>query len=72
MSASSTRLAELGGSSKLFGLARLIMCLAEVPFFYVSGPLIDRMGVRSVAALAQIAYIARFLYYSVYIGVGHM
>ena len=48
------------------------MCLAEVPFFYVSGPLIDRMGVRSVAALAQIAYIARFLYYSVYIGVGHM
>lgn len=60
-----TRLEELGGSNKLFGLARIIMCLAEVPFFYASGALIERMGVRGVVAMAQIAYIVRFLYYSV-------
>lgn len=60
-----SRLAELGGSNKLIGLARLVMCLAEVPFFYMSGALINRIGTRSVAGLAQAAYAARFLYYSV-------
>lgn len=55
----------MGGSHVLCGLARLIMCLAEVPFFYLSGPLIKRMGVRSVIALAQTAYLTRFIYYSV-------
>lgn len=59
------RLAELGASNKLIGLARLVMCLAEVPFFYMSGPLINRIGTRSVAGLAQAAYAVRFLYYSV-------
>eukprot|EP00904_Undaria_pinnatifida_P013765 jgi/Undpi1/9519/HiC_scaffold_27.g11975.m1 len=59
------RLKELGGSHVLCGLARLIMCLAEVPFFYLSGPLIERMGVRGVIAVAQVAYLTRFIYYSV-------
>lgn len=59
------RLEELGGSHSLCGLARLIMCLAEVPFFYLSGPLIRKLGVRGVIALAQIAYLTRFVYYSV-------
>lgn len=58
------RLEELGGSHLLCGLARLIMCLAEVPFFYLSGPLIRRMGVRGVIALTQLAYLTRFIYYS--------
>ena len=49
----------------LCGLARLIMCLAEVPFFYLSGPLIRRVGVRGVIALTQLAYLTRFIYYSV-------
>lgn len=49
----------------LCGLARLIMCVAEVPFFYLSGPLIRRVGVRGVIALAQLAYLTRFIYYSV-------
>ena len=49
----------------LCGLARLIMCVAEVPFFYLSGPLIRRLGVRAVIALAQLAYLTRFIYYSV-------
>ncbi len=49
----------------LCGLARLIMCVAEVPFFYLSGPLIRRLGVRAVIALTQLAYLTRFIYYSV-------
>ncbi|CAN0360065.1 unnamed protein product [Ectocarpus sp. 8 AP-2014] len=59
------RLEELGGSHVLCGLARLIMCIAEVPFFYLSGPLIRRVGVRGVIALTQVAYLTRFIYYSV-------
>ncbi|CAN0526151.1 unnamed protein product, partial [Ectocarpus sp. 8 AP-2014] len=58
------RLEELGGSHVLCGLARLIMCIAEVPFFYLSGPLIRRVGVRGVIALTQVAYLTRFIYYS--------
>lgn len=61
----SSRLEELGGSRLLCGLARLIMCMAEVPFFYLSGPLIRRVGARGVIALAQLAYLTRFVYYSV-------
>jgi len=60
-----SRLEELGGSHLLCGLARLIMCVAEVPFFYLSGPLIRRLGVRAVIALTQLAYLTRFIYYSV-------
>lgn len=59
------RLEELGGSHVLCGLARLIMCLAEVPFFYLSGPLISLVGVRGVIGLTQLAYLTRFIYYSV-------
>ncbi|CAN0090201.1 unnamed protein product, partial [Ectocarpus sp. 13 AM-2016] len=59
------RLEELGGSRLLCGLARPIMCMAEVPFFYLSGPLIRRAGARGVIALAQLAYLTRFVYYSV-------
>ncbi|CAM9566757.1 unnamed protein product, partial [Laminaria digitata] len=59
------RLQELGGSHTLLGVARLIMCLAEVPCFYISGALIRRLGARGVVALAQVAYLTRFLYYSV-------
>ena len=59
------RLEELGGSHLLCGVARLIMCLAEVPVFYLSGAMIRCMGVRGVIALAQTAYFIRFMYYSV-------
>lgn len=62
---SSPRLEELGGSHVLCGLARLIMCVAEVPFFYLSGPLIRRLGVRGVIGLTQLAYLTRFIYYAV-------
>eukprot|EP00903_Cladosiphon_okamuranus_P010272 g9726.t1 len=59
------RLEELGGSHVLCGLARLIMCVGEVLFFHLSGPLIRRVGVRRVIALAQLAFIIRFVYYSI-------
>eukprot|EP00903_Cladosiphon_okamuranus_P013285 g12384.t2 len=59
------RLEELGGSHVLCGLARLIMCGGEVLLFHLSGPLIRRVGVRRVIALAQLALITRFVYYSV-------
>ncbi len=61
----SSRLEELGASHALCGLARLVMCVAEVPFFYLSGPLIRRVGARGVIALTQLGYLARFAYYSV-------
>lgn len=41
------------------------MCIAEVPFFYLSGALIRLLGVRGVIALTQLAYLVRFIYYSV-------
>lgn len=59
------RLKELGGSHMLIGLTRLAMCLSEVPCFYLSGPLIKRVGVRGAISLAQVAYLTRLIYYSV-------
>lgn len=49
----------------LLGLAGLTMCAAELPFFYLSGPLIRRIGPKNVVALAQIGYLLRLVYYSV-------
>lgn len=59
------RLDELNGSHTLCGLARLIMGISEVPFFYLSGSMIRLLGIRGVIVLAQSAYVVRFLYYSV-------
>ncbi|CAM9242061.1 unnamed protein product, partial [Hapterophycus canaliculatus] len=56
---------DLGGSHVLLGLAGFVMCTAELPFFYLSGPLIQRIGSRNVVALAQVGYLLRFVYYSV-------
>ncbi|CAM9521360.1 unnamed protein product, partial [Scytosiphon promiscuus] len=56
---------DLGGSHVLLGLAGLTMCVAELPFFYLSGPLIRKIGPKNVVALAQIGYILRLVYYSV-------
>lgn len=49
----------------LCGLAQLVMCAAEVPMFYLSGPMIRRTGARGVVTLAQVAFLVRFIYYSV-------
>lgn len=41
------------------------MCLSEVPFFYLSAPMIRKVGVRGVVAITEVAYLVRFIYYSV-------
>ncbi|CAM9442348.1 unnamed protein product [Ectocarpus sp. 13 AM-2016] len=56
---------ELGGSHVLLGLAGVVMCCGEVPFFYFSGSFIRKIGPRNVVALSQIGYIVRLVYYSV-------
>lgn len=71
-SSTTTRLDELGGSHTLLGVSRLVMCLAEMPFFYVSGPMIRHMGARGVIGLSQVAYLTRFLYYSVRVSRGQL
>lgn len=47
------------------GVAKLVMCAAEVPFFFYTGPLVKVLGVRAMVAVAQAAYITRLAYYSV-------
>eukprot|EP01052_Picozoa_sp_SAG31_P039068 SAG31_NODE_5341_length_2599_cov_1.845600_4_plen_162_part_00 len=45
------------------GIARLLTCIAEVPAFRMSGQILKLLGVSGSFALAQVAYIVRFLYY---------
>merc|ERR1711907_146001 len=45
------------------GAARLVMCLAEVPFFRASSAILDKLGVYGTLSLVGSAYAARFLYY---------
>eukprot|EP00752_Nemacystus_decipiens_P014611 g13010.t1 len=53
-------LVELGGPHVLLGLAGLVTSASEVPFFYLSGHLIEKLGAKNVVALAQLGYLARF------------
>jgi len=45
------------------GTARLLTCIAEVPAFRMSGKILEVLGVSGSFALAQAAYIVRFLWY---------
>ena len=45
------------------GAARLVMCAAEVPFFRMSGDILDRLGVYGTLSLVGGAYAIRFCYY---------
>ncbi|CAM9389338.1 unnamed protein product [Discosporangium mesarthrocarpum] len=58
------RLAELGGSDLCFGVARMVMDLSEIPFFFLSTPIIKSMGVRGVMILSHVAYVVRYTYYT--------
>jgi MFS family permease len=58
------RLRQLGGNGLVMGLARLVTCAAEVPMFHVAGKLHKRFGTWAVLAVTQVAYVARFVYYS--------
>lgn len=59
------RLKQLGGSGLVMGVARLTMCLAEVPCFKLSGFLQTKLGTWRLLAITQLAYLIRFCYYSV-------
>ena len=50
-------LTQQGASGTLVGTARLITCVAEVPFFHFSQALLRRCGLLGVLALSQAAYV---------------
>ena len=56
-------LGSMGASGLLMGVARMLTCAAEVPFFRVSGKVLDVLGVSGSIASAQVAYLLRFLWY---------
>jgi hypothetical protein len=53
-----------GAPGVLMGTARMLTCLAEVPFFRVSGKILKVIGVSGSIAAAQVAYVLRFLWYT--------
>jgi hypothetical protein len=57
-------LKELGGSGLLMGIARFITCAAEVPMFQIAGSLQKTYGTWPMIALTQMAFVVRFVYYS--------
>ena len=54
----------LGASSLLLGVSRFITCASELPFFFFSGAIIERIGVRAILLLAMFTYALRLLYYA--------
>lgn len=57
--------AHLGGDSTVMGVARFTTCMAELPFFYYSGELLERLGVGGVLTLGLATYAVRLGYYAV-------
>lgn len=57
-------LSNMGASGVLMGTARLLTCIAEVPAFRMSGRILKVLGVSGSFALAQLAFVARFLWYA--------
>mmetsp|Transcript_8018 Transcript_8018/g.11878 ORF Transcript_8018/g.11878 Transcript_8018/m.11878 type:complete len:420 (+) Transcript_8018:250-1509(+) len=58
------RLKELGAPGVLMGIARFVNCLSEIPFFFYIRPLMERVGIFNLVALAQLGYTLRFATYS--------
>jgi hypothetical protein len=56
-------LSAIGAPGVLMGTARLLTCLAELPAFRMSHAILTRLGVSGSFALAQAAYVLRFLWY---------
>ncbi|WP_064091658.1 MFS transporter [Rossellomorea aquimaris] len=52
-----------GGTYTGIGLAFLIAVLSEIPFMRIAGAWIDKFGLLSVAALAGVASMLRWLFY---------
>lgn len=58
------RLSEIGGHGILLGIARLIMCISEVPFFIWGGYIQKIVGVWRALFLTQLVFILRNAYYA--------
>jgi PPP family 3-phenylpropionic acid transporter len=54
----------MGASGVLMGTARLLTCVAELPAFRMSGQILKALGVSGSFALAQLAFVVRFLWYA--------
>eukprot|EP00045_Choanoeca_perplexa_P006716 m.57897 g.57897 ORF g.57897 m.57897 type:complete len:474 (-) comp13753_c0_seq2:560-1981(-) len=55
---------ELGGDKTIQGLARFVMCAAEIPLFFYSGYIFDKLGTTGCLTLTFLAFIARFVFYA--------
>ncbi|EDQ85289.1 uncharacterized protein MONBRDRAFT_29375 [Monosiga brevicollis MX1] len=55
---------ELGGTKTIQGMARFVMCAAEVPMFWYSGAIFDRLGTTGCLVVTFCAFIVRFLIYA--------
>lgn len=62
------RLKQLGGSGLVMGMARFVTCAAEVPMFQSTAFLLKRLGTWPLLVITQLAFVVRFLYYSILIG----
>ena len=60
-------LKELGGKGLVMGIARFITCVAEVPMFHIAGKLQQQYGTWAMITLTQLAFVIRFLYYTLII-----
>ena len=58
------RLADVGGTGECFGVCRMASSLAGGPMFWLSGKLMQKIGVNGVLMLSLISYTLRFLIYS--------
>ncbi|XP_078591661.1 major facilitator superfamily domain-containing protein 6-like [Branchiostoma floridae x Branchiostoma japonicum] len=57
-------LKDLGGSQLLLGLCLTVNCIAEVPFFFFSGRLIEKISHRGVFSVSLFCFALRFLFLS--------
>ena len=56
---------ELNSTYLIMGLSQTITTIAEIPCFFVSGPVIKRLGHNGVFCLALFAFCIRFLGFSI-------
>lgn len=54
---------KLGGDESIQGLARLVMCVCEVPFFWYARQILDRLGIYGSLVLTFAGYTVRFIIY---------
>lgn len=60
---------ELQSPSVLLGLCLAVNCMCEVPIFYYSGAILDRLGLDGAIHMVSFAYCLRLLYYYLFMAV---